>query len=400
MEEKIYSVSEINAFVKNILEHEPLLRNIQVVGEISNFKRYSSGHCYFSLKDGTSVLKAVMFQRQAVYLRFEPRNGDKVVVVGRIGVFERDGNYQLYAEMILCHGEGELMLAFENLKKKLGQEGLFDEKRKKEIPQYTKVIGIITSADGAAVRDIIRVARQRSEGVKILLYPVKVQGDGAAGEIAEAIYFFNKHKLADVLIVGRGGGSIEDLWSFNEEITVRAVAASEIPIISAVGHETDFTLCDFAADKRAATPTHAAQIAVADMEILKRKLNELQQRTKNLLMDKIERASLKLDNINRSWALHDPERLFEDSILRLDSACKYLMTHIDNKIQEEGHKFELLATKLDNLSPLAVLARGFTVTEIEGTTVTSVDQVQYGQELRTTLADGKIISVVRSTERR
>ncbi|MCD8199256.1 MAG: exodeoxyribonuclease VII large subunit [Phascolarctobacterium sp.] len=400
MEEKIYSVSEINAFVKNILDHEPLLRNVQVAGEISNFKRYSSGHCYFSLKDETSVLKSVMFKRQAAYLRFEPRNGDKVVVVGRIGVFERDGNYQLYADMLLCQGEGELMMAFEKLKQKLGEEGLFDERRKKEIPQYTKIVGIITSADGAAVRDIIRVARQRSEGVKILIYPVKVQGDGAAGEIAGAIYFFNKHKLADVLIVGRGGGSIEDLWAFNEEITVRAVAASEIPIISAVGHETDFTLCDFAADKRAATPTHAAQLAVADMDILKRRLNDLQQRTRNLLMDKIERASLKLDTINRSWVLQDPERLFEDSILRLDSACKYLTEYIDNRLQEERHKFELFATKLDNLSPLAVLARGFTVTEIESTTVNSVDQVQCGQELKTTLADGKIISVVRSTERR
>ncbi|MCD8174913.1 MAG: exodeoxyribonuclease VII large subunit [Phascolarctobacterium sp.] len=399
MKEKIYSVSEINAYIKSILDHEPLLRNVQVMGEISNFKRYSSGHCYFSLKDGTSVLKAVMFHKQAMYLSFEPQNGDKAVAVGRIGVFERDGNYQLYTDILLCQGEGELMLAFEKLKKKLGQEGLFDEERKKAIPKYIETIGIITSADGAAVRDIIRVVRQCSESIKMLLYPVKVQGDGAAAEIAEAIGFFNSHKLADILIIGRGGGSIEDLWAFNEEITVRAVAASEIPVISAVGHETDFTLSDFAADKRAVTPTHAAQLAVVNMDILKRKLNELQQRAKNLLTGQIERAELKLDNITHSWVLQNPKRLFEGSILRLDSTCKDLMAHADGRLQKEGHKFELIATKLDNLSPLAVLARGFTITETDNQRVTSVKQVRLGQKLKTTLADGKIISVVQSTER-
>ena len=272
----IYSVTEINKYIKGVLDADYTLRNVQVQGEISNFKRYNSGHCYFTLKDGGassdyaggmggaryggsrngsineggSVLKCVMFRYKAMDLRFEPKNGDKVIAVGRIQVFERDGTYQLYADLLLQQGAGDLMQQYEQLKAKLAAEGLFDEERKQPLPTNAQRIGIVTSPSGAAVHDIITVSRRRNPGIKLYLYPVLVQGKGAAEEVARAISFFNEKQLADVLIVGRGGGSMEDLWAFNEEPTVRAVAASRIPIISAVGHETDFTLCDFAADKQ------------------------------------------------------------------------------------------------------------------------------------------------------
>ena len=231
MTEAVYSVSEINNFIKHILEQEPELRNLQVVGEISNFKRYPSGHCYFTLKDAGAVLKCVMFRSKAVNLRFQPQNGDTVVAVGRLAVYERDGVYQLYTDLLLQQGVGDLMQAYEKLKQKLERAGLFAPERKQQLPLHPRTVGIITSPAGAAVRDVITVSRRRNQGIKLLLYPVKVQGEGAAAEIAAAIEFFNRKKLADVLIVGRGGGSIEDLWAFNEEITVKAVAASKIPVV-------------------------------------------------------------------------------------------------------------------------------------------------------------------------
>ena len=266
MNEVIYSVSELNLMIKGLLEGNRTFTNIQIQCEISNFKRYSSGHCYFTLKDAGGVLKAVMFRNQARSLRFEPQNGDTVVAIGRVGVYERDGVYQLYTDLLLPLGAGDLMLAYEELKKKLTEEGLFDSERKRELPLNPKTVGMITSPSGAAVRDMTTVARRRNRGIKLLLFPVKVQGDGSAAEIVRAIRFMNKHRLADVLIVGRGGGSIEELWAFNEEPVVRAIAASEIPVVSAVGHETDFTLSDFAADSRAATPSQAAELVVADAD--------------------------------------------------------------------------------------------------------------------------------------
>ena len=283
MTEDVYSVSEINNFIKHILEQEPELRNLQVVGEISNFKRYPSGHCYFTLKDAGAVLKCVMFRSKAVNLRFQPQNGDTVVAVGRLAVYERDGVYQLYTDLLLQQGVGDLMQAYEKLKQKLERAGLFAPERKQQLPLHPRTVGIITSPAGAAVRDVITVSRRRNQGIKLLLYPVKVQGEDAAAEIAAAIEFFNRKKLADVLIVGRGGGSIEDLWAFNEEVTVRAVADSKIPVVSAVGHETDFTLCDFAADVRAATPSQAAELVVADVEGYKQRVAYLEQRARSLL---------------------------------------------------------------------------------------------------------------------
>ena len=401
MDEKIYSVSEINSFISDIFDRDAVLRNIQVRGEISNFKRYPSGHCYFTLKDKGGVLKAVMFRSRAVSLRFEPQNGDTVIAVGRIGVFERDGVYQLYADLLLQQGAGDLMLAFERLKTRLEAEGLFAEENKKLLPVNPRCVGIVTSAAGAAVRDIITVAKRRNEGIKLLLYPVKVQGEGAAAEIAGAIDFFNRQKLADVLIVGRGGGSIEELWAFNEEKVVRAVAASRIPIISAVGHETDFTLCDFAADRRAATPSQAAELAVADAGEYRRRVITCRERCCAAIQQLVSKQGHELEKLNNSWVLKDPERLFADKSLRTDAAFKGLLNTIERQIQQSQHQFEMQAARLDSLSPLAVLQRGYTVTQdSDYKNVTSAAQVRWGDELVTTVADGKIISIVQSAERR
>lgn len=399
MIEQAFTVTEINNYIKSLVDNEPQLRNVQIVGEISNFKRYPSGHCYFTLKDSGAVLKCVMFRGKAMSMKFEPQNGDTVLAIGRITVYERDGVYQLYTDMLLQQGVGDLMVAYEKLKAKLDAEGLFSSERKQAIPMNPKTVGIITSPVGAAVRDVITVSRRRNRGIKLLLYPVKVQGEGASTEIARAINFFNKQNLADVLIVGRGGGSIEELWAFNEEQTVRAVASSAIPVISAVGHETDFTLCDFAADVRAATPSQAAELAVADAEGYILQVENLQRRLKHFMQARLEQEEYRLDRASNSWALKDPERLFADGALRTDAAYNKLITKMDGLLKECAHKFELQAARLDNLSPLSVLARGYSVTQTEDfKVVTSTQQVRWGEELVTTVADGKIVSVVQSVE--
>ena len=399
MIEQAFTVTEINNYIKELVDNEPQLRNVQIVGEISNFKRYPSGHCYFTLKDSGAVLKCVMFRGKAMSMKFEPQNGDTVLAIGRITVYERDGVYQLYTDMLIEQGVGDLMVAYEKLKAKLEAEGLFSSERKQDIPMNPKTVGIITSPVGAAVRDVITVSRRRNRGIKLLLYPVKVQGEDASIEIARAIKFFNKHNLADVLIVGRGGGSIEELWAFNEEQTVRAVASSAIPVISAVGHETDFTLCDFAADVRAATPSQAAELAVADAEGYIMQVENLQRRLKHFMQARLEQEEYRLERASNSWALKDPERLFADGTLRTDAAYNKLLTKMDSLLKECTHKFQLQAARLDNLSPLSVLARGYSVTQTEDfKVVTSTQQVRWGEELVTTVADGKIVSVVQSVE--
>ena len=399
MIEQAFTVTEINNYIKSLLDGEATLRNVQIVGEVSNFKRYPSGHCYFTLKDSGAVLKCVMFRGKAMSMKFEPQNGDTVLAIGRITVYERDGVYQLYTDMLLPQGVGDLMVAYEKLKAKLEAEGLFASERKQELPVNPKTVGIITSPVGAAVRDVITVSRRRNRGIKLLLFPVKVQGEGAAKEIARAISFFNKHNLADVLIVGRGGGSIEELWAFNEEETVRAVAASAIPIVSAVGHETDFTLCDFAADKRAATPSQAAELAVADAEGYIMMVENLSRRCRHLMTTRLEQEEYRLDRAKNSWALKDPERIFADGALRTDAAYTKLVSKMDILLKQSRHNFELQAARLDNLSPLAVLARGYSVTQKEDyKVVTSIEQVRWGEELITTVGDGKIVSVVQSVE--
>ena len=399
MIEQAFTVTEINNYIKSLLDGEATLRNVQILGEVSNFKRYPSGHCYFTLKDSAAVLKCVMFRGKAMSMKFEPQNGDTVLAIGRITVYERDGVYQLYTDMLLPQGVGDLMVAYEKLKAKLEAEGLFASERKQALPMNPKTVGIITSPVGAAVRDVITVSRRRNRGIKLLLFPVKVQGEGAAKEIARAISFFNKHNLADVLIVGRGGGSIEELWAFNEEETVRAVAASAIPIVSAVGHETDFTLCDFAADKRAATPSQAAELAVADAEGYIMMVENLSRRCRHLMTTRLEQEEYRLDRAKNSWALKDPERIFADGALRTDTAYTKLVSKMDSLLKQSRHSFELQAARLDNLSPLAVLARGYSVTQKEDyKVVTSIEQVRWGEELITTVGDGKIVSVVQSVE--
>lgn len=401
MYDDVYSVSQVNKLIKALVEGERRFANIQVRGEISNFKRYSSGHCYFTLKDAGGVLKAVMFKTAARTLRFEPQNGDTVITVGRISVYERDGVYQLYTDLMIPEGTGDLMLAFEQLKQKLLNEGLFDESRKKQLPVNPKTVGIITSPSGAAVRDLITVSRRRNKGIKLLLYPVRVQGKEAPAEIAHAIEFMNRHKMADVLIVGRGGGSIEELWAFNEEQTVRAVAASEIPVVSAVGHETDFTLTDFAADKRAATPSQAAEIVVADTNAYLNSVAELEKRLKNTVLKRLALSETTLKRLQNSWALSNPQRMLEGRMQRFDFASVRLEQVFNAALTQKQHSCGVLAAKLDALSPLTVLARGYSVTEnTDGKIIRSIADVRWGDEIVTQVGDGNVISVVQHTEGR
>ena len=455
----IYSVTEINKYIKGILDADYELKNVQVQGEISNFKRYGSGHCYFSLKDGGassrfgsineggSVLKCVMFRYKAQSLCFEPKNGDKVIAVGRIQVFERDGVYQLYTDLLLQQGAGDLMQQYEQLKAKLAAEGLFEEERKQALPTNAQRIGIVTSASGAAVHDIITVSRRRNPGIKLYLFPVLVQGKGAAEEVARAIKFFNAKKLVDVLIVGRGGGSMEDLWAFNEEPTVRAVAASKLPIISAVGHETDFTLCDFAADARAATPSQAAEMAVADMSKLRQQQKSLTQRLQRALHWQLDAAQDELEKLKQSrmlqdprrlyamqeerlsrllnahvlrnprklyelkeqrlakamqsWAFKEPQRLFADGEQRLDMAFAQLVNLMQQRKQAAEHRLFLNQAKLEAISPYEVFKRGYSCArDAQNKIISSIEQVRWGDEIVTSVKDGQIISVVQEVEGR
>lgn len=377
MEKQGFAVSEVNQYLKQLLESQSDLHHIPVLGEISNFKRYQSGHCYFTLKDEKSALKCVMFKSSAAHLSFTPQNGEKVVALGSLSVYERDGVYQLYVTAMRRQGVGDLMQAYEALKEKLTKEGLFDESRKKPLPRLPRAIGIITSPSGAAVHDIITVSRRRNKGVKLILYPVKVQGEEAAGEIVRAIDFFHRHHLADLLIVGRGGGSIEDLWAFNEEPVVRAIAASEIPIISAVGHETDFTLSDFAADARAATPSQAAEIAVIDVAAYRNGIAFYWDKAAKLLEKEIHENAQLADSLQQELA-------------------QAMAAELDAK----KHRLSLMAAKLSALSPLTVLSRGYTITTAAGRrAVQGVSDVSVGDTIRTTVADGTISSVVSGIEK-
>lgn len=377
MDKQGFSVSEVNQYLKQLLESQSDLHHIPVLGEISNFKRYQSGHCYFTLKDEKSALKCVMFKSSAVHLSFTPQNGEKVVALGSISVYERDGVYQLYVTAMRRQGIGDLMQAYEALKEKLTKEALFDESRKKPLPRLPRAIGIITSPSGAAVHDIITVSRRRNKGVKLILYPASVQGEEAAGEIVRAIDFFHRHHLADLLIVGRGGGSIEDLWAFNEEPVVRAIAASEIPIISAVGHETDFTLSDFAADARAATPSQAAEIAVIDVAAYRNGIAFYWDKAAKLLEKEI----------------HENAQL-------ADSLQQELTQAMEAELDAKKHSLSLMAAKLSALSPLTVLSRGYTITTTAGhRAVQGVSDVSVGDTIRTTVADGTISSVVSGIEK-
>ncbi len=389
--EKIYSVSDINNYIKQIVSNDGILSGLSIRGEISNFKHHYTGHMYFTIKDQNSVLKCVMFKSHASLLRFAPQNGEKVIVSGYISVFERDGQYQLYASDMQPDGVGALHLAYEQLKNKLQKEGLFDTDTKKKIPILPRCIGVVTSSTGSVIRDIINVTYRRHSNMRIMLYPVAVQGLQAAGQIAAAISKLNELKQVDVIIVARGGGSLEELWAFNEEIVARSIHASDIPVISAVGHETDFTICDFVADMRAPTPSAAAELAVPDIEVLLYKLQNYNIRMKTSLVNKLAACRNQLQKVNSRNVFRQPYDKVNQYRLRLDNDLKHLYKSSEMLIKDKKSQFAMLAGKLDALSPLKVLERGYSVVKSsEGNIVSRLEQVSIGDALEVSLKDGKI----------
>ena len=383
------TVTQLNKYLKDRFDEDENLNAILVKGEISNFKNHYTGHLYFTLKDETSLIKCIMFKSYAEKLQFKPKDGMKVMVFGTVSVFERDGVYQIYCKSMMEDGMGDLHEKFEQLKTKLEAEGLFDEKHKKSIPVFPKVIGVLTSQTGAVIRDIINVSSRRNPNVYIRLLPVPVQGPGASEQIAEKIKIMNEKKLADVIIVGRGGGSLEDLWPFNEEIVARAIYNSEIPIISAVGHETDFTIADFVADLRAPTPSAAAELAVPDIFELKQKIQSYQNRYRIALKKKLEVMKLRLEKVMKSRAFTDPKRKIIDNSILLDNLVKRLEKTIKDLQNSKTNRYKELIAKLDTLSPLKTLIRGYSLTEKDGQIVKSVKQINKGDLISIRFTDGK-----------
>lgn len=388
---EIFSVSEITKYIKQLLDSNSRMISVFIRGEISNFKQHYSGHCYFTLKDNSSLIRAVMFKSRAQLLRFTPVNGLRVIAGGRITIYERDGQYQLYVDQLLPDGIGELSLAYEQLKDKLEKEGLFSSEQKKPLPPFPQVVGVITSPTGAALRDIITVAARRFEGVKLRLYPVLVQGDEAPQQIVKAIHTFNKYKLADVLIVGRGGGSIEELWAFNDERVVRAVAASNIPVVSAVGHQTDYTLIDFAADIRAATPSQAAEIVIPDKLELIKKVNILKERLDTGLVGINRRYRMRIEACLASRAFIHPEDMFNVKYQRVDYLTQQLTQVFDSYLLNKKHRFIMLSEKIGLLNPLAILKRGYSIVEDDkGKVIKRANEVENGQDIKVVLMEGII----------
>lgn len=384
------SVSDLNRYMKDKVADDEYLKSVFVRGEISNFKHHYTGHMYFTLKDENSLIKCIMFKSSTLTLNFVPKDGMKVNVLGSVAVFERDGVYQIYCKAMQEDGVGDLYAKFKELKDKLEKEGLFDAEHKKKIPMMPKVIGVLTSNTGAVIRDIINVSTRRNPNCYIRLYPVPVQGPGAAEKIVDAIRFMNEHNLADVLIVARGGGSLEDLWPFNEEIVARAIYDSELPVISAVGHETDFTIADFVADLRAPTPSAAAELAVTDIFDLQDRINLYQRRLQLLLRKKVEVLRLRYDKCMKSRCFTEPSYLFQDRYLKLDSFVKNLEKAINLKMKDYKLKTVEKITKLDAMSPLKTLARGYTVVEKDDKLVKSVKDLKKDDIINVRLNDGKI----------
>ena len=401
MEQQVLTISQINGYIQNLMDSDSLLTGVAVKGEISNYKVYPSGHHYFTLKDEGAALKCVMFRGQAMRLRLKPENGMKVIAIGKISVYPRDGAYQLYCNTLSMDGIGDLYAAFEQMKAKLAAQGLFAPEHKKTLPQFPKVIGIVTSEAGAAIHDMLRILNKRYPLVRVRLLPVRVQGIEAPAEIAAAIYYANKHRLADLLIVGRGGGSIEDLWAFNDERVARAIYESDIPIISAVGHEPDVTIADFVADLRAATPSNAAELAVPDKNALQQNLDTMSSAMATALSRQIQGFRKQLSVLSNSRTLQSPLQYYQQR----RTAFVYLQNrHIAAQrqlIAEKKHKFISLASKLDAMSPLKVLSRGFSMAQThEGVIVQSIKQVNIGQKLAVTVNDGVITTTITDKEER
>ena len=393
--QQVLSITQINAYIRSIMDRDDLLASVAVKGEISNYKVYPSGHHYFTLKDDGGALKCVMFRTQAERLRFKPENGMKVIALGKISVYPRDGAYQLYCAALALDGVGDLYAAFEQLKSKLAAQGLFAPEHKMPIPAYPKVIGIVTSEAGAAVHDMLRILRKRYPIVKVRLLPVRVQGVEAPGEIAAAIRYANHYRLADLLIVGRGGGSIEDLWAFNDELVARAIYDSQIPVISAVGHEPDVTIADFVADLRAATPSNGAELAVPDQDALRQMLDGMESAMVTALQRQIQSARRHLKVLAGSPVMQSPGRYFDLRKQNLTHLRSRLAAAQQQYLGGKRQQFVAQAAKLDALSPLKVLSRGYALVQTdEGMLVQSVNQVAQGQNLDITLGDGVIRAAI------
>lgn len=390
----VYSVAQLNAYVKNLLDDDVTLKQIFVTGEISNYKAHYSGHHYMTIKDESASIKAVMFASQASRLRFMPENGMKVIIFGTVSLFPRDGSYQLYISDMQPDGAGALNVAFEQLKKKLEAEGLFSQAHKKPLPRFPQRVGVITSETGAAVQDIFNVLKRRYPLATVVLRPCKVQGDGAAEDVAAAIYEFNGGDFADVLIVGRGGGSIEDLWAFNEEVVARAVYNSKIPVISAVGHETDYTICDFVADLRAPTPSAAAECAVPDIKELKSDMLQYRQQlflfTKNIIEQQRQRLSL----LEKNTAFRDPAVIVNENRKELVYLSEKLCSFTENALLNEKNKISRFAGKLDALSPLGVISRGYAIAKNNDKIISKTADVNKGDEIVVSVSDGNFKAVV------
>ena len=388
-EDMAISVTELNSYIKNKIADDEYLNNVLIKGEISNFKNHYTGHMYFTLKDENSLIKCVMFKTYAQKLGFMPKDGMKVFVLGGVSVFERDGVYQIYVKVMQEDGVGILYKKYEELKQRLEEEGYFDEEHKKRIPQMPKIIGVLTSQTGSVIRDIINVSTRRNPNVNIRLFPVPVQGEGAAEKIAEGIKFMNENKLADVLILARGGGSLEDLWPFNEEIVAHAIYNSKLPIISAVGHETDFSISDFVADLRAPTPSAAAELAVPDIYEIKQKINVYQNRLRMSLVKKVEIMKLRYEKCMNGRVFKEPTRNINDNYLRIDNYIKRLENTIKIKQKEEKTKYIELISKLDALSPLKTLTRGYSIVETDNKIIKSSKQLSTGDKIKLRFSDGQ-----------
>ena len=383
------SVTELNRYIKEKIAGDEALSNIIVKGEISNFKNHYTGHMYFTLKDENSLIKCIMFKTYAQQLNFMPKDGMKVFVLGGVSVFERDGIYQIYVKAMQEDGIGALYRKYEELKKDLETKGLFAQEHKQKIPKMPKVIGVLTSQTGSVIRDIINVSTRRNPNVYIRLLPVPVQGEDAAPKIVKGIKKMNEENLADVLILARGGGSLEDLWPFNEEEVAYAIYESKIPIISAVGHETDFTIADFVADLRAPTPSAAAELAVPDIYEITQKIASFQNRLRLSLNKKLEIMKLRYEKCMSSAVFKDPTRMISDYYLKVDSQIKRLEKVIENKKQTEKERYVKLVSKLDALSPLKTLTRGYSIIESDNKIVKSVNDLHKGQNIEIRLVDGK-----------
>lgn len=390
------TVSQVNFFIKSLLESDGRLNDVLITGEISNFTdHYRSGHLYFSLKDEKSVLKAVMFSASAKRLRFRPTDGMKVIIRGRISVYEPSGQYQLYAEDIQPDGMGALSMAYEQLRAKLSAEGLFDTEHKKPLPKYPQKIGVITSPTGAAVRDILQITERRWPAAEIILAPVLVQGESAPKQLASAVDAMNKQHACDVIIIGRGGGSLEDLWAFNDESLAGAIYRSEIPVISAVGHETDFTICDFVADLRAPTPSAAAELATPDISEEMKRLSAYNGYFNETAVETVNYLRQRLDLLVQNSPLKAPEQLLMPHKLRLAELFGSAVSAVDDAINDKQRQLAVISGKLDSLSPLKVLSRGYsTVTDESGRAVKSAAQLKAGDNVTLRFAEGQAVAKI------